>query len=52
MRGKATAKQAMEKSRYVSVIEEEEVIGDDPIKYFLFTGADVPFESQEGGDGN
>ena len=35
IRGGATARGAMEKSRYVRVIEGEEVRGDDPIKYFL-----------------
>ena len=33
-----TARGAMEKSRYVRVIEGEEVRRDDPIKYFLPTG--------------
>ena len=34
----ATAKEAMKKSRYVGVIEGEEVRRDDPIEYFLYTG--------------
>ena len=35
IRGRATAKGAMEKSRYVRVIEGEEVRRDDPIEYFV-----------------
>ena len=38
VRGGVTAKGAMEKSRYVRVIEGKKVRGDDPIKYFLPTG--------------
>ena len=39
VRGGATARGAMEKSRYVRVIEEEEEVRrDDPVKYFLSTG--------------
>ena len=36
----------MEKSRYVRVIEGEEVRRDDPIKYFLSRGSEVPFDFQ------
>ena len=38
-----TAREVMEKSRYVVVIEREEVRGDDPIKYFLPTGVGSTF---------
>ena len=31
MRGGATARNAMEKSRRVAVIERKEIIGDDPL---------------------
>ena len=48
VRGGATARGAMEKSRYVRVVEGEGVRGDDPVKYFLPTGSEVPFESQRG----
>ena len=42
----------MEKSRYVRVIEGEEVRGDDTIEYFLTPrGSKIPFESR-GDDGN
>ena len=34
----ATARRAMEKSRYVRVIEAKEVRRDDPIEYFLSMG--------------
>ena len=37
-RGGATARGAMEKSRYVRVIEREEVRRDDSVKYFLPVG--------------
>ena len=40
-RRKATARGAMEKSRYVRVIEE--VREDDPVKYFLPTGVGSTF---------
>ena len=43
VRGGATAREAMEKSRYVRLIERKEVRKDDPIKYFLPTGSEVPF---------
>ena len=33
----ATARGAMKNSRYIRVIEGEEVRGDDPIEYFLHT---------------
>ena len=36
--GKATARGAMKKSRYVRVIEREEVREDGPIECFLPTG--------------
>ena len=36
----AIASRAMEKSRYVKVIEWKEVRGDDPIQYFLLTGSE------------
>ena len=39
---------AMEKSRYIRVIEGEEVRRDDPIEYFLSTGSEAPFESHRG----
>ena len=42
----STARRAMEKSRYVRVIEGKEVRGDDPIEYFLSTGLELVFESQ------
>ena len=38
VKGEATAKEAMEKSRYVRIIEGKEISGDDPIEYFLATG--------------
>ena len=38
VRGGATARGAMEKSRYVRVIEGEEVRRDVPVEYFLPTG--------------
>ena len=37
----------MKKSRYVRIIEGEEVRRDDPIEYFPW-GSQVPFESQRG----
>ena len=41
----ATTSGAMEKSWRVGVIEQKEIRGDDPIKYLLLTGSEVPFES-------
>ena len=38
VKGGATTSGAMEKSRYVRVIEGEEVRKDDPVEYFLPTG--------------
>ena len=38
VRGGATVRGAMEKSRYVRVIKGEEVRRNDPIEYFLHTG--------------
>ena len=38
----------MEKSRYVRVIEGEEVKGDDPIEYILPTGVESTFGVPEG----
>ena len=38
VRGVATVRGAMEKSRYVRVIEGKEIRGNDPIEYFLPTG--------------
>ena len=38
----------MKKSRYVRVIEGEEVRGDDPIKCFLPTGVGSTFRVPEG----
>ena len=43
VRGGATARGAMEKSRYVRIIEGEGVRKDDPIKYFLPTGIESTF---------
>ena len=46
IRGGATAKEAMKKCRYVGVIEEEEVKGDDLImliECFLPTGVESTF---------
>ena len=37
VRRRATARGAMEKSRYLRVIKKEEVKRDDPIKYLLPT---------------
>ena len=42
----ATVRGAIEKSGCVRVIEEEEVRRDDPVKYFLSAGSEVPLESQ------
>ena len=39
---------SMENNRYVRIIERKEIRRDDPIKYFLPTGSEVPFESQRG----
>ena len=44
----ATAREAVEKSRRVRVIETKKVRGDDPIEYFLPTGSEVSFEFQRG----
>ena len=41
--GGATARGAMEKSRYIWVIEGEEVKRDDSIEYFLLTGVESTF---------
>ena len=38
----------MEKSRYVKVIEDEEVRGDDPIEYFLPAWVGSTFRAPEG----
>ena len=35
--GRATSREAMEKSRYVKVVEREEVRRDDQVEYFLLT---------------
>ena len=43
VRGGATAREAMKKSRYCRDIEEEEVSGDDPIECFLTTGVGGTF---------
>ena len=43
VRGGGTSRATMEKSRYVRVIEGEEVRGDGPIKYFLPTGVESTF---------
>ena len=48
VRGGATGRESMEKSRYVRVIEEKEVRRDDTFEYFLPRGLEVPFESQRG----
>ena len=48
VRGRATARGAMEKSGCVRVIEGEEVRGNDPVKYFLPGGSGVSLESQRG----
>ena len=47
-RGGATVKEAMEKGRYVRVIEGEEVRGDDPVKYFLPMGVGSTSRLPEG----
>ena len=47
VRGGATAKGAMEKSRCVRVIKGKEVRRDDPVEYFP-RGSEVPLESQRG----
>ena len=39
----ATARGAIEKSRYVRVFEGEKVKGDDPVEYFLATGVRSTF---------
>ena len=38
VRREATARGAMEKGRFVRIIEGEEVRGDDSVEYFLSTG--------------
>ena len=43
VRGGATARGAIEKSRYVRVIEREEVRSNDPIEYFLSAGVGSTF---------
>ena len=48
----ATAKRAMKKSRYMGVIEGEEVRGDDPIEYFLPMGDRKYLLSPRRGDGS
>ena len=49
VRGEATARGAVKKSRYVRVFEEEEEVRkDDPIKHFLSRGSELSFESQRG----
>ena len=50
VRGGATARGAMEKSRCVRVIEGEEVRRNDPVKYFLPTGVGGTSLSPIGGD--
>ena len=46
VRGGATARGAMEKSRYIWVIEGEEVRRDNLLECFVSMGSEVPFESQ------
>ena len=46
--GGATARGAMEKSRYVKVIEREEVKRGDPIECFLLTKVSSAFSVPEG----
>ena len=48
VRGGATSREAMEKSRYVIIIKREEVKRDDPIEYVLSAGSEVSFEFQTG----
>ena len=48
VRRKAASREAMEKRRYVRIIERKGVKGDNPIEYFLAGGSEVPFESQKG----
>ena len=43
VRGVATARAAVEKGRYVTVIEGEEVRRNDPVEYFLPTGVGSTF---------
>ena len=43
VRREATARGAIEKSKYVRVIEGKEVKRDDPIEYFLLTGVKSSF---------
>ena len=45
---KGYARGAMEKGRYVRIIEGEEVRRDDPVEYFLPGESDVPLEFQKG----
>ena len=52
VRGGATAREAMGKSRYFGIIEEEEMRGDDPIEcFFPPQRSEALFESYRG-DGN
>ena len=48
VRGGVTARGSMEKSRYVRIIEGEEVRRDDPIIYFLPTEVRSTFRVPEG----
>ena len=52
VRGRATARGAMEKGGCVRVIEGEEVRRNNPVKYFLPTGGRRYLLSPKGGDGN
>ena len=48
VRGRATDRGAMEKSRYVWVIEGKEIRENGPFECFLFTRVGSFFESQRG----
>ena len=50
VRGGATTRGAVKKSRCVRIIEREEVRRDDPAKYFvpMGNGSTIPFEYQRG----
>ena len=48
VKGGLTAKGALEKSRYIKVIEGEGVRRDDPTEYFLPAEVEIAFESQRG----
>ena len=48
----ATAKGEMGNGGWISVIEGEEVRGDNPVKYFLSAGGWKYLLSHRGGDGN